>query len=138
MKTGRRIANPQTKQLAGTYRKDRHADIVSIAPGAPSNVPVQPFYLTADAKQVWREEIQRVIGCGATDADSSMFARYCELEAAFRRMIATGELPKAALITELRRSAELLGIAGARSRLARVGQPEQPSATISPFNIRRK
>ncbi|VWX51773.1 hypothetical protein [Novosphingobium sp. 9U] len=138
MKRGAKLGNPSTQQLAGTFRKDRHADVVSIAPAVPSNTPAQPAYLTADAKQVWSEEIARVTGCGATEADSSMFGRYCQMEAAFRVLIAAGELPKAALITELRRSAELLGIAGARSRLARVAQPAQPNGKPSPFTVRKR
>lgn len=138
MRRGAKLGNPTTRQLAGTFRKDRHADIVSIAPAVPSNAPTQPAYLTPEAKLVWQEEVQRVTGCGATDADSSMFARYCQMEAAFRVLIAAGELPKAALVTELRRTGELLGIAGVKSRLARVGQPAQPSGKPSPFTVRKR
>lgn len=137
MKSGRRIANPKAKQLAGTYRKDRHGDIAPIVATALPVGPVQPKYLSAEAKLVWAEEINRVTACGATDADSSMFARYCEMEAAFRVSIMAGEdFPKAALLTELRRSAELLGIAGVRSRLAKLGGTEPVKS--SPFTIRKK
>ncbi len=83
---------------------------------------------------MWREEVDRVTACGITDADSSLFARYCTMEAAYRTQITAGELPKAALLTELRRMAELLGIAGLRSRLARSGGSEAPKA--SPFTVR--
>lgn len=134
MKSGKRIPSPASKQLAGTYRKDRHANIAVIASPTP-DAPIQPAYLSAEAKIVWAEEVRRVTACGATEADSSMFARYCEMEAAFRVQVMAGELPKAALLTELRRSAELLGIGGLRSRLARTGsQKEAPKA--SPFSIR--
>lgn len=133
MKTGRRTANPALKHLAGTFRADRHGDIVDLAP-SPTSGPVQPAYLSAAAQAVWREELPRVAACGATDADSSIFARYCEMEAAFRVAIVSGELPKAALLTELRRSAELLGIGGLRSRLARAGGNDAPTA--SPFTVR--
>lgn len=133
MKTGRRIANPSSKQLAGTYRKDRHENIVQLVEPTLGG-PVQPGYLSEEAKKVWAEEINRVIACGSTDADSSIFARYCEMEAAFRLMIKEGNLPKSALMTELRRSAELLGIGGLRSRLARAGG-EKPAPT-SAFTVR--
>jgi len=133
MRTGRRIANPAAKALAGTFRADRHADIVEIATPAKS-APTQPRYLTKEAKLVWREEVDRVAACGITDADSSLFARYCTMEAVYRTQIAAGELPKAALLTELRRMAELLGIAGLRSRLARAGGTEAPKS--SPFTVR--
>lgn len=134
MKTGRRIANPASKQLAGTFRADRHGDIAPIAVVA-SNTPTQPAYMTTAGKLVWAEEIARITNCGATDADSSMIARYCEMEAAYRVAITAGELPKAALLTELRRMAEMLCIAGLRSRLAKTGSSE-PSKT-SPFTVRK-
>ncbi|KTT98689.1 hypothetical protein [Sphingomonas sanguinis] len=135
MKTGRRIANPTAKALAGTFRADRHADITEIGTPAKS-APIPPRYLTKEARSVWREELDRVTACGITDADSSLFARYCTMEALYRDQISAGELPKAALLTELRRMAELLGIAGLRSRLARVGTADKPTA--SPFTVRPK
>lgn len=79
MKTGRRIANPAAKALAGTFRADRHADITEIATPAKS-APIPPRYLTKEARAVWREELDRVTACGITDADSSLFARYCTME----------------------------------------------------------
>lgn len=127
MKTGRRITNPSPKMLAGTYRKDRHADIMGLA--APArNEPVMPAYLTVGAKLVWNKEMRRVAACGVTEADSSLFARYWECEAAFRIEVLAGGLPKSALLTELRRMAELLGIAGLRSRLARTGGTDAPKS----------
>lgn len=136
MKPGRRIANPATKQLQGTFRGDRHGNIVALA--LPTqDAPIPPAYLTAEAKLVWAEEVRRVTACGATSADSSLFARYCEMEATFRVGVMGGELPKAALLTELRRSAELLGIAGIRSRLGRANTGQEP-AKASPFTVRPK
>lgn len=133
MKTGRRIANPQTKQLAGTYRKDRHATITELAT-PPQNVPVPPKYLTQDALAVWREEHARVVACGVTEADSSLFARYCSMESSFRASVSNGESLSAALLTELRRCAELLGIAGLRSRLVKAPGTDAPAVT-SPFTV---
>lgn len=83
MKTGRRIANPAAKALAGTFRADRHADISEIATPARS-APIAPRYLTKEARAVWREEVDRVTACGITEADSSLFARYCTMEALYR------------------------------------------------------
>ena len=137
MKTGRRIANPKTKQLTGTFRKDRHGDIAPIVAELVQVGPVQPRYLTAEAKLVWAEEIKRVTAMGATEADSSMFARYCEMEAAFRvAIMAGGDFPSGVMLTELRRYAELFGIGGVRSRLAKMGGNEPVKA--SPFSVRPK
>ena len=127
MKAGRRVADPAKKALMGTYRKDRHADIVTLAE-PPRDVPVAPPYLTIEAKLIWDEEFARVVACGAVEADSTIFGRYCEMEAVFRRMILTGETKFATLATELRRSAELLGIAGQRSRLARMTKTDTAAA----------
>lgn len=135
MKTGRRIANPAAKELAGTYRKDRHADIVTLASPAKDE-PVCPAYLSELGRAVWNEELRRVVSVGITEADSSMFARYCEMEASFRASIAAGQLPIASLLTELRRSAELLGIAGLRSRLARAGKSDDDKKD-NPFTVRK-
>jgi hypothetical protein len=82
-----------------------------------------PRHLSVEGRLVWVEEIRRVASCGVTEADSSMFARYCECEAAYRAEVRAGALPKSALLTELRRMADLLGIAGLRLRLARTGTP---------------
>lgn len=130
MKAGRRIANPASKALAGTYRKDRHGDIAPIST-VPATAPVMPQGLSQAAQTIWTEEARRVATAGTTEADSSLFARYCEMEAWARAAFAGGELPKLALLTELRRVGELLGIAGARSRLAHTGKTEPAKA--SPF-----
>lgn len=133
MKPGRRVADPAKKDLMGTYRADRHATITEIA-SPPKSVPLPPAYLTADALSVWREEHPRVVACGAVEADSSIFARYCTYEANFRAMVAAGGVPKSAMLTVLRQYAELLGIAGQRSRLMKGGAPDKPAS--SPFTIR--
>ncbi|WP_294196517.1 hypothetical protein [uncultured Sphingomonas sp.] len=135
MKSGRRVANPQHKQLQGTYRKDRHSDIAVTADPMP-NTPVRPAYMSEEGKLVWNEEVTRVIACGATEADSSLFARYCEIEATFRMTVMSGEPPVASLLTELRRMGELLGIGGLRSRLAKTGTAAP--ATASPFTTRKR
>lgn len=101
MKAGRRIANPNAKKLAGTYRNDRHGDIVELVT-PPRDEPVQPPYLSPAAKAVWVEEHHRVVGCGVTESDSSLFGRYCEMEASFRQTVMEGSDIKAALLKELR------------------------------------
>lgn len=135
MKSGRRAPNPASKQLAGTYRKDRHANIVELVTPARDE-PIQPGYLSAEAKAVWAEEAARVVACGVTSADSSLFARYCECEATFRVSVLAGDLPKAALLTELRRMAELLGIAGLKSRLGRGSAPAADKPAVA-FTVRK-
>ena len=132
MRKGRRIADPATKTLKGTFRDDRHGNIVAFVPPPAKSVPVAPSWLTDLARQVWDEELPRVIAAGATDADSGFFARYCSMSATFITLTIAGESPKAALATELRRSAELLGIAGLRSRLVKAGCDAPKATPCSP------
>ena len=136
MKSGRRVADPNAKKLAGTYRGDRHATITATAEPV-RDLPVRPGYMTAEGKAVWEEELQRVVACGLTSADSTFYARYCELEAIFRVAVMAREVPTSSLVTELRRAAELLGIAGHRSRLIKAATA-QPEKAASPFAPRAK
>lgn len=133
MQSGPKAGNPATKKLAGTFRSDRHANVKALA-AAQDTKPVQPDYLTAEAKAVWMENISRVVGVGATDLDSDLFARYCILEALFRMAVTKGDIPQGTLYRELRSLAELLGIAGVKSRLAKVGSeaPAKPTFTVRP------
>lgn len=136
MKTGRRVANPNLKKLAGTFRDDRHGAIVELVT-PPRNVPVAPGYMTKEARIVWDEDFDRVVACGAVEADSGCFATYCALEAACRPILMSGELPKAAYLVELRRLRELLGIAGHRSRLGKA-TAQDGAARSSPFSTAPK
>lgn len=135
MKTGRRIANPTAKQLAGTYRKDRHANIVPVTITATDNVPEAPTWLTDGAKDVWATDLAHAVACGATAIDSGMFALYAETMATFIADVKKGVATNAAFRSELRKMLELLGMAGAKSRLAKVGTPDAPKA--SPFTVRK-
>lgn len=134
MQRGRKAPNPDSKKLSGTYRPGRHADLVIITETV-KDAPVAPAYLSEAAKLVWDEEVARVTGCGAGSADSSIFARYCVAEAAFRKQAVSGDVPSAALMTELRRTAELLQIAGAKSRVGKIGGDSKPA---SPFSVRKR
>jgi len=118
---------PAVKRDRGTYRPDRDGGMVEyIVPGSP---PQMPDYLSAEATAVWQENIGRVLAAGVTELDSDLFARYCSLEAMLRRAFASGEAPPAAFITAQRQMAELLRIAGPRSR---VGVRSEAAAT-NPF-----
>jgi hypothetical protein len=96
-----------------------------IVPGDP---PMAPDYLTPEAVAVWQEEIGRVLAAGVCELDSSLFARYCSTEAMVRKVFREGqEAPPAAVLTMLRQHAELLGIAGRKSRVGKVGDVGQSS-----------
>lgn len=130
MKPGPKAETPATKAARGTLRPCRdegRAEI--IVAGSP---PAMPDYLTAEAIDVWEEEIGRVMAVGVVEIDSSLFARYCSLEALIRKAFRTGkEAPPAAFLTEARRMAELLGIAGRKSRVGKTA--EAPNDDFNPF-----
>lgn len=129
MQRGRKAEPPSQKAARGTLQKCRDADRTEIlVPGSP---PVQPDYLTPEAIDVWQEEIGRVMGTGVTETDSALFGRYCSLEALIRKAFESGVPPPAAYLTEARRMAELLGIAGRKSRVGKVG--DDPIKNANPF-----
>lgn len=130
MERGRKPEAPSTKAARGTLQPVRDADRTEIiVPGSP---PAMPDYLTAQAIDVWQEEIGRVMAAGTVEIDSSLFARYCSLEALVRQAFnAGGEPPPAAYMTVLRQYAELLGIAGRKSRVG--GRADDPSKAQNPF-----
>jgi hypothetical protein len=131
----RRPANPATKKMAGTYRKDRHGEIEPITIVDTSKVPEAPEWLSEGAKTEWASTLAHAVACGATAIDSSMFALYCETMAVFVAEVQSGQTTNAAYRSELRKQMELLGIAGAKSRLAKIGTPDAPKA--SPFTVRK-
>lgn len=130
MKRGPKAEPPSVKAQRGTVRPFRDADRQEIfVPGSP---PAQPDYLTPEAIDVWQEEIGRVMATGVVEIDSSLFARYCSLEALIRKAFRAGvDAPPAAYLTEARRMAELLGIAGRKSRVGKVA--DDPTKEINPF-----
>jgi phage terminase small subunit len=100
-----------------------------LVPGSP---PAMPDYLKPEAIDVWQEEIGRVMAAGVVEIDSSLFARYCSLEALVRQAFNAGdEPPPMAALTVLRQYGELLGIAGRKSRVGKVA--DDPTKTGNPF-----
>ena len=115
MKPGRKPTTNASKALNGTLKPSRERHEIVVAEGAGELI--MPAYLTPAAQEVWTEEVTRVTRVGATGLDTSLFARYCSLEAISRAIFATGDAPKAATIAELRRMGELLGLSGPSSRV---------------------
>lgn len=131
MQRGRKSDPPSAKTARGTLQPVRDGlKTEIIVPGDP---PAMPDYLTAEAELVWQEEIGRVMAAGIAEIDSSLFARYCALEALIRKAFAdpNGEPPPAAYLTTQRQHAELLGIAGRKSRVGKV--TNDPTQNRNPF-----
>lgn len=130
MQRGRKPEAPSTKVARGTVQKVRDGLKTEIL--VPGDPPVMPDYLTPEAIDVWQEEIGRAMAAGVAEIDSSLFARYCATEALVRKAFQAGEEPPpAAYLTVLRQYAELLGIAGRKSRVGKV--TNDPTQSRNPF-----
>lgn len=137
MQRGKKPATAGRKKLAGTYAKSRDDVKTMLGPTADETGPILPEWLTPAAREVWAVDIARVVGCGATAADSHMFALYCTTMADFIASVQSGAPHNAAFRSELRKQAEMLGIAGAKSRITKtIAATDKPVA--QPFNVRPK
>lgn len=130
MQRGRKAEPPSVKAARGTLRPFRDGDKTEIV--VPGDPPAMPDYLVPPAIEVWQENIGRVMAAGTTELDSDLFARYCATEALVRAAFkAGGDPPPAAYLTALRQYAELLGIAGRKSRVGKV--TDDPTKNSNPF-----
>ncbi len=117
MKPGRKALPAEIKRAHGTWRRDRDGDKIALTPA--DSPPLTPDGLSARALDIWEQNLGRVMAAGVGEADSDLFATYCELQGAVRAAWRMGEAPPISALAELRRLAELLGLAGPRSRVAR-------------------
>lgn len=73
MNRGRKEEAPSTKFARGTVQPVRDGGKTEII--VRGDPPIMPDYLTAEAQDVWQEQIGRVMSVGITDTGSSLFAR---------------------------------------------------------------
>lgn len=130
MKRGPKPELPSVKAARGTFKPSRDGDKVEIV--VAGDPPVMPDWMQrraggddqdafrARAVAIWEEVAGRVIQTGVTELDSNLLARYCAVQAAAEQLMERGEMPPSAALAELRRMEELLGIAGPKSRVARL------------------
>ncbi len=128
MKRGPKALPVSVKAARGTKQPCRDGDKTQII--VAGDPPMMPDGISVEAQMIWADEIGRVMSAGVAEADSSLFADYCELTALVRKAFASGAAPPAAYLSEQRRRAEMLGIAGPKSRVSR-SDPTKPS--INPF-----
>jgi hypothetical protein len=68
------------------------------------------------------DDIGRVAGVGLTsERDSTLFATYCNLQGAAIVAWRAGDVPPITALAEIRKLAEIFGIAGATSRIGTLG-----------------
>jgi phage terminase small subunit len=135
MIAGRKPKTIAQKKLSNTVQPCRDNLKVALAI-VPSSAPNAPEWLSEGAKVVWSGDLKRAVAMGLAELDQSMFALYCETMAAFIEGVKTGNTVNAAFRSELRKQMEMLGLAGAKSRLTTVAAPAEKK--ITPFAVRPK
>ena len=98
MKRGPKAQLPSEKMAKGTYQKCRDAGRVEVI--EPLALPHQPDWLTAEAVEVWLDDIGRVKL--ATESDSTLFANYCTLQGGILKAVRANEMPPIGIWDELR------------------------------------
>ena len=121
---------PAMKLEKGTYQPCRDGNRMEIV--APDELLQKPDWLTAAGEEVWIDDIGRVGSVGlATELDTTLFGTYCNLQGAAILAWRAGGVPPIAALAEIRKLAEIFGIAGARSRIGTSGAGS--SAAPNPF-----
>jgi hypothetical protein len=120
MKPGAKPGLPSIRAERGTLRPDR-GDMNLVELVAPDDMPQQPDWLTAAGEEVWMDDIGRVSANRlVSERDTTIFATYCNLQGANIMAWRNGEVPPIAALAEVRRLAELFGIASAKSRVVKL------------------
>ena len=132
MKRGPKPQLPEIKRQRGTYRPCRdNGPKIELA--APGDLPQKPNWLTAAGEQVWIDDIGRVASVGlVTELDTTCFGTYCNLQGAAILVWRAGGVPPITALAEIRKLAEIFGIAGARSRIGTSGAGSEAAA--NPFS----
>lgn len=94
----------------------------------PGSLPIQPEWLTPAGQEIWHDDIGRVSTHRlVSESDSTLFTTYCNLQGACSLAWKAGEVPPAAHLMEVRKLAEIFGIAGGKSRVKIGGDGPKPS-----------
>lgn len=133
MKPGPRPTLPSVKADRGTLRPVRDAGKEEFVMTIPNTgMPQRPEWLTPEGEIVWQDNVMRAVP-PLTESDSITFATFCNLVAANGAAFACGQVPPLAAVVEMRRLAELFGMAGANSRVGRRPDGQSPNGTPNPY-----
>ena len=127
---------PSEKKARGTYQPCRDDGAVEIVPEGcvitMRDPPTQPDWLTEEGKEVWLDDVGRVCATRlVTEADSTMFATYCNMQGAAIMAWRSGGVPPPTHLAETRKMAEQFGLMGRKSRV--VQGVKDNGATENPF-----
>jgi hypothetical protein len=130
----RRPLPPSLKKERGTYRPDR--DKLTIEITVPKSLPQQPdSLLTKGGAQFWLDLVGRAAQVGATELDSTTLALYCNILADIATAAQNGFSPPISAYSAAIKYAEMLGLAGMKSRVVKGIDPTNlPPAQPNPFH----
>ncbi len=129
MKRGPKPLLPSEKEARGTVQPVRDRNKIEII--EPASMPQMPDWLSAEAQEIWLEDLGRVTATRlVTEKDTSIFANYCAMQASIVKCFKANEVPPITALAEVRKLQELFGIGGARSR---VQVKAEPGAGGNPF-----
>jgi hypothetical protein len=134
MRRGPKSETPAVKANSGTYRP--HRDRLKVEVVTSSALPVKPDWLSAAGELIWDENVDRAATTGVTAHDSVIFTIFCNLTGDIAQTVRAGKVVSITAQTEARRLAELLGLAGPKSRVITGNSP--PEAGSNPFARRRQ
>jgi hypothetical protein len=116
-----------TKRQRGTYQRcrDDHRRTVPDVSGTP----IPPYWLSREAREIFEDLAEQLTRVGlVAEADTTLLANVASLAAAIEKVWATGEIPAASQLAELRRCLEMIGAAGSRSRVG--ARPVPPVVSL--------
>ena len=134
MRRGPKPEMPSVKANCGTFRPHRDQFKVEVVTSGAS--PVKPDWLSAAGQTIWDQNVARAAAIGVTEHDSVVFAIFCNLTGEIAQAVRAGRAVSIAAQTEVRRLAELLGLAGPKSRV--IMDNPRPEVGSNPFARRRR
>ena len=129
MRRGPKSETPSVKANSGTFRP--HREVLT-----SSALPVKPDWLSAAGELIWHENVDRAATMGVTEHDRVVFTMFCNLTGEIAQIVRAGKMVSIAAQTEARRLAELLGLAGPKSRI--IMDNPVPEVGSNPFARRRQ
>jgi hypothetical protein len=133
MARGRKLIPPSLKAQRGTLRP--HRDKLTFEITTPQSLPQQPDWLLTKAGAIiWLDLVGRATQVGASERDSTTLAMYCNILADIATAAANGFSPPISAYSVAAKYAEMLGLAGVKSRVIRGADPTKTGKQPNPYD----
>jgi hypothetical protein len=133
MARGRKPLPPSEKIKRGTFQPCR--DKLTFEITTPQSLPQQPDWLLTKAGAIiWLDLVGRATQVGASELDSTTLALYCNILADIATAAANGFSPPISAYSVAAKYAEMLGLAGVKSRVIKGVDPTKVQKEPNPFD----